>query len=262
MRALKIYFKSIRINIMSQAQYRGWYFMILQVFLIVILDPISTVLMFSRFGNIGEWSVYKIMLIYSLAVTGYGLAETFARGFDYFPWKMIQSGDFDRLLLRPCPLTLQAACSYFHLHRAARPVSGLMVIFYCLSKLGTVLDTGKILILAGALLGGAITYAGVYVMTSGIAFFTVKALDWIYIVTNASYQVTRCPIDYTPKLLKNAFTFVVPMLVVSYYPASVICGWGEPFWKGVLALPAAVLFFAVSFVMWKTGVKRYRSTGS
>ena len=54
----------------------------------------------------------------------------------------------------------------------------------------------------------------------------------------------------------------MPILLVSYYPASVIGGWGEPLWKGLLSLPVGLLFLGISLGMWRFGVSRYRSTGS
>ncbi|MDR0287245.1 MAG: ABC-2 family transporter protein [Clostridiales bacterium] len=95
-----------------------------------------------------------------------------------------------------------------------------------------------------------------------LAFFTVKGLDWIYIFTNTSYQITRCPIDYMPKILWSVFTFFMPMLVVSFYPASAICGWGSPRFIGFLALPAGLAFLGFSLLIWRVGVKHYKSTGS
>lgn len=62
MKGLKLYFKYIRMNFLSGLQYKGWPIMVLQVMLVVITDPISTIFMFSRFGSIGEWSVERIQL--------------------------------------------------------------------------------------------------------------------------------------------------------------------------------------------------------
>ena len=259
---LRLYFKYIKINFLSGLQYKGWPFMLLQVLLNVISDPISLILMFSRFGNIGEWSFPKILLIYSMALTSFGLAETFCRGFDYFPWKMIRSGDFDRVLLRPCSLVVQVAGSYFHIHRIVRVVSGSCAIVWCLNTLQVELNLLDILVLLFALVGGFIVYSGVFIFTSGIAFFTIKGLDWIYIFTNASYQITRCPIEYLPITLRHLFTFFMPMLFICYYPASAICGWGEPYYLGFLSIPTSILFLFLSLAVWKFGVRHYRSTGS
>ncbi|MDF2672022.1 MAG: hypothetical protein K0R09_287 [Clostridiales bacterium] len=262
MRNLKLYFKYIRLNFLTGLQYKGWPIMVLQVMIVVITDPLGLILLFSQFGSIGVWSVERIILIYALAVTSFGLAESFCRGFDYFPWRMIRSGDFDRVLLRPASLFVQISASYFHIHRFSRVLGGIGAITWCLWKLGVEPTLLNMAIIVLSLIGGFLAYAGVFLMTSGIAFFTIQGLDWIYIFTNASYQVTRIPIDYIPKILRNLFTFFMPMLVISYYPASAVCGWGDGYLKALCALPAGLAFFIFSNFIWNFGVRHYRSTGS
>lgn len=262
MSELKLYFKYIRLNFLTGLQYKGWPIMVLQVMIVVITDPIGLVFLFSRFGSIGVWSVERIILIYAMAVTSFGLAETFCRGFDYFPWRMIRSGDFDRVLLRPRSLFVQIAGSYFHIHRISRVFGGACAIIWCLWKQGVQPTPINVITIVLALAGGFFAYTGVFVMTSGIAFFTIQGLDWIYIFTNASYQVTRCPIDYMPKVLRYLFTFFMPMLVISYFPASAVCGWGESYQNGLLALPAGFAFLVFSMFIWRFGVRHYKSTGS
>lgn len=257
-----LYFRYIRMNFLTGLQYKGWPLMILQTLFVVVTDPIGLILMFQRFGSIGKWSVYSILLMYALAVTCFGLAESLCRGFDYFPWKMVRTGDFDRVLLRPRSLMVQVAASYFHIHRFARVFGGLFTVIYCLRALKVVLSLSDILMLVLAIIGGAITYTGVFVLTSGIAFFTVKGLDWIYIFTNISYQAIRCPVEYMPRVLKQTFTFFMPMLVISYYPAASVCGWTDSYYKGFLALPAGAAFFFFAVRVWNLGVRHYKSTGS
>ena len=262
MNDFQLYLRYIRLNLLTGLEYRGWPLMVIQVLVVVVADPISVVLLFHRFGNVGEWSLERIILVYAMAVTSFGLAETFCRGLDYFPWHMIRSGSFDRVLLRPRPLIIQIVGTYFHLHRVSRVVAGICAIVWCLVRLGFEPTPVGIITLLLALAGGLLLYTGVFLLTSGIAFFTIQGLDWIYILTNASYQVTRCPVEYLPRMLRQAFTFAIPMLVISYYPASAVCGWGEPLYKGLLAFPAGLAFLVMSVFAWRFGVSHYQSTGS
>ncbi len=262
LRECRVYFATLRMHLKAGLEYKGWWLMVFQVLLVVITDPIATIFLFSRFGAIGPWTLERILLIYAMAVTAFGIAESLCRGFDYFPWKMVRSGDFDRLLLRPCSLFTQAAISFFHIHRLSRVAAGLFMIFWALHRQGISLGPAGWVLLLSALAGGTLMYTGVFVMSSGIAFFTVRALDWIFIFTNASYQVTRCPVEYMPKALYNVFTFFLPLMLVSYYPASVLCHWGEISFLGWLALPAGGLFLGFSMLVWRFGVRHYKSTGS
>ncbi|MDR3121854.1 MAG: ABC-2 family transporter protein [Clostridiales bacterium] len=261
-RDARVYLKYIRMHFLSGLEYKGWWMMALQVLLVCVADFLPSFLIFARMGDIGAWTWERILLIYALAVASFGLAESFCRGFDYFPWHMLRSGNFDRLLLRPRSLAVQVAGSFFHIHRLARAAIGIFAAVWALSRLGVPATAFSVGVIGLALLGGTLVYSGVFVLCSGIAFFTIKALDWIYILTNASYQVTRIPIDYMPGLFRRAFTFLMPMLVISYYPAAVVCGWGEPVAAGFLALPAGAAFLGLSLLVWKLGVRHYQSTGS
>lgn len=258
----RIYLKYLRMHALSGVEYKGWWLMVLQVLFVVATDPLPTILLFSRFGSIGEWSMERILLVYAMAVASFGLAESFCRGFDYFPWHMLRGGGFDRLLLRPRSLFTQVAASFFHLHRLVRPATGICAALWALGRLGIVMTPGQVLVFLLALVGGCLMYVGVLVLTSGLAFFTVKGLDWIYILTNASYQITRCPEPYMPRLLRGVFTFLLPVLLISFYPAATICGWGYPLWLGYLSLPFGIAFLLLSLVVWRIGVRHYTSTGS
>jgi len=265
---LHIYLRTLRMHLLAGLEYKGWWFMVLQVLFVCVTDPLGTILMFHRFGGIGSWTLERILLIYALALTSFGLAESCCRGLDYFPEHMLRTGGFDRLLLRPRSLLVQIAASFFHIHRLARPVAGTALIFWALGRLDVVLTPVTLCLLVFALIGGLLTYIGVFVMSAGIAFFTIRAMDWVYIFTNASYQITRIPQEHMPLPLKQLFTFFMPMLVVAYYPAATICGWSEGVpiwasgWAGWLALPAGAAFLGFSIYIWRYGLRHYQSTGS
>jgi ABC-2 type transport system permease protein len=261
-RELRIYRKLTKILLLSGLEYKGWWMMCIQVAFGLAADTLAIVLPFLRFGGVGEWSMEQILFVYVLAATSYGFAKIICIGLEYFPFKTLRTGDFDRLLLRPCSLFTQIIGTYFHIYRIPWALIGIPAIIWLLFRLNIPFSFFNIIILILALSGGFLTYVGVFIMTSGIAFFTIKGLDWIFIFTNASRNVTKCPVDYMPKVLWGTFTFLMPMLVISYYPAAFICGWNEPAFTGLLALPAGIVFLGISLFVWKIGVRHYSSTGS
>jgi len=262
LKEFRVYRHFIKLNILSGAEYKGWWLMIFHAMLTNFGESLAVVLTFSRFGSIGAWSMERILLIYAMTFTSYGLAQTLFRGFDYFPRRMIRSGDFDRVLLRPKSLFAQVSASFFHLHWGARPVMGIFIILWCINRLGIELTPANVIMLIFALIGGFLTYAGVFVMSSGIAIFTVNALDWIYIFSVASREVVRVPMDYLPNVFRHIFMFFMPILVISYLPVSAMGGWGGAAWRGWLALPAGAAFFGLGLLIWRIGVRHYKSTGS
>lgn len=257
----RLYFKFIKMHLLVGLEYKGWWLAFIQQLIMCIIELLPVCLMFYRMGSIGEWSMERILLIYSLAISAFGIAETFCNGFAAFPWKMLRSGDFDRLLLRPKALTLQVAGSVFSVHRLTRGIAGIAMAIWALGKLKVPVSVFNVTVLVLAIAGGVFMYSGIFIMSSGIAFFTVKALDWINMFTYANYQITKIPVSYMPGWLRGVFTFLAPLLVVSYYPAAAVCGWEAPY-MGWIALPAGAIFFGVSLGVWKIGVAHYTSTGS
>ena len=261
MNGVRLYFRYIRLHFLSQLQYTLWPMALLTTALFVATDPLDALLMFDRFGAIGEWTASRILLMYGMALFAFGLAELFARGLDYFP-QLVRGGEFDRMLLRPRSLLLQSMATRFHLNRLARVVGGLALLIVSLRTQGVVLGAMDLAMLALAILGGVLFYMGAFLLAAGVAFFTIASVEWVNVLTNGSYQALKVPPQYLPPWLRGAITFVFPILAYAYYPTSAICGWGEPYALGFAALPAGAAFFALCYAFWRFGVRHYKSTGS
>ncbi|NLG23841.1 MAG: hypothetical protein GX558_00685 [Clostridiales bacterium] len=260
MSGFRLYFRYVRLHMLTSLQYKGWPLQVLMALLYVLTDPIDALIMLDRFGDIAGWTASRILLMYGMAVCAFGLSELFARGFDYFP-SLVRDGDFDRILLRPRSTFLQTMALRFHIHRLTRVLgaAGLAALCLAAQKLPLRPVDGAMLLLA--LGGGTLMYTGVLVISSAVAIFTVQPLDWIYIFTNGSYQAAKMPPEALPPWLRRTFTFVMPMLMFCYYPVAALWG-GVPKWTGFLALPAGAAFLGASGLLWRVAVRHYKSTGS
>ena len=262
MNECRLYFRYVGMEMRGQMQYKGWWVQILTVLFTVLTDPIEALLLFDRFGAVGEWTVSRVMLMYGMAIFCFGLAETLVgRGFDAFP-SVIRTGGFDRILLRPRSLFVQTAAARFHLHRLARVTGGAVIIWLALRAQRMPLTPGNVTMLVCALLGGFLTYVGVFVLTAAPTFYTVEGAQFTYIFTNGSYQVAKVPPVYLPDWLRRLFLYVVPMFAFCYLPAGAMCGWGVSRISGWLALPIGALFCALSYGIWLLCARHYTSTGS
>ncbi len=260
MNGFSLYWRYARLHMKEFLAYTGWPMTMLSALLFVVMDPLDMFFMLERFGSVGEWSASSLILMYSVALTSFGLAELFGRGFDSFP-PLIRNGEFDRILLRPRSLFLQSMTMRFHLTRLVRVLGGVGLMIYALRMQQAAMTPVNLLILMLALAGGAMVYIGVFILGAAAAFFSPDGGNWIYVFTNGSYQAAKLPPGYLPKWMRGMFQFVMPMLVFSYYPAAVICGWGEPVWTGFLPLPVGAAFMALAFLAFRFGVRHYRSAG-
>ena len=149
-----------------------------------------------------------------------------------------------------------------HLNRLNRVVMGSLMAALALRAQGAQATAANVALLVLAALGGMLAYAGLLLIAAAAAFFTVGDSELINLFTNGSYQVAKAPPQTLPAWLRRAFTFLMPMFLFTYYPASAVCGWGEPVIFGWLALPVCAAMFGAAVVFWRFGVRHYRSTGS
>ena len=257
---LGLYVRYIRLHALSQLQYSGWILGLLPSLVFCLTDPLDAVLMLDRFGAVGGWTGSQILLLYGMALFAFGLTELFSRGFDYFP-SLIREGALDRILLRPRSFFLQAMTLRFHVNRLVRVTTGGVMMGVTLAAQGVSLSFADVVLLALAIFSGMLVYTGIFILSSSISIFTVAPVE-LYMFTNGSYQAAKVPPQYLPAWLRNLFTMVMPMFFFTYYPASVICGWGEPAYMGWLALPVCGLFFGACLLLFRFALRRYKSTGT
>ena len=94
-----LFWKLISVSIRSQMQYSASFITLcLAHFLSTSVYILAIGVLFDRFHIVKGWTFYEVGLIYGIVHIGFGLAESFARGFERFSQMLIQ-GDFDRVLL-------------------------------------------------------------------------------------------------------------------------------------------------------------------
>jgi ABC-type uncharacterized transport system permease subunit len=106
-KALHLYVRYVLVSMRSQMQYRGSF--LLQTFAQFVVtgsEFLGLVVLFGRFGHIRGWTLPEIGLFYGMVSVAFALSEMVARSFDSFD-RMVRSGEFDRLLLRPRSSILQ-----------------------------------------------------------------------------------------------------------------------------------------------------------
>src|SRR5262245_46066107 len=107
MNSLALYFRYVLISIRAQMQYRVS-FLLWNVsnFIGTGIDFLMVWALFDRFGTLKGWTMPQVAVFYGMIHVAFALSESIARGFDVFS-RYVQSGDFDRMLLRPRTTVLQ-----------------------------------------------------------------------------------------------------------------------------------------------------------
>ena len=265
MRALSLYFHFVKVRIKSEMEYRISFLMsIASHFAVSFLDFLTIALLFSRFRELPDWSMWEVALLYGMVNTSFALAEMIGRGFDVFP-SLVLHGGFDNMLTRPLGTFYQVFAHQFQMRRLGRMSQGLVVFFVASGRLGVHWTAVKAGFLLAGIAGGACFFIGLHVISATICFWTVQSIEIMNAFTYGGTEAGAYPMSIYREWFRNFFTLVIPLAFVSYFPALAILEKADPSGTPEMVLrfsPAiGVLFLSCSAVFWEFGVKRYQSTG-
>lgn len=260
---MNLYLKYLSILFRSQLQYRtSFWLLTFGQFFIPFSVFAGLYLLFDRFGQLKGWSFYEVALIFGIIHMAFSVSECFARGFDAFS-SLIVRGDFDRLLVRPRSTALQVLGSQFEFTRFGRMLQSLIVLIWAIAHLEIDWSLAKAVTLLLMIACGVLIFAGIYILFATMCFWTVQGLEVANVFTDGGREMAQYPLNIYTRWVKIIFTFVIPFGCVNYLPMLYILGRADGHPIGYAAMPlAGALFLLPCLLVWRIGVRHYRSTGS
>jgi ABC-2 type transport system permease protein len=170
------------------------------------------------------------------------------------------------MMVRPIPLFVQSAADEFALRRFGRIVQGGVVLAWSIAVLPIEWTPAKVLMVPYLVVCGTLIFLALFTMGAAFQFWSTDGSEVANAFTYGGNTMTQYPLTIFPTELVKVLTFVVPVAFVNWYPSLFVLGRPDP-----LRLPqafqfaspvAAVLVGALAMLAWRTGVRRYRSTGS
>jgi ABC-2 type transport system permease protein len=264
--AFKLYLRFAGMNIRGQMQYRASFIMLtLGSFLVTFIEFLGIAVLFTRFGVLKGWSLGEVGICYALVSICFGFSEAFGRGFDMFAYQVI-NGEFDRTLLRPRSTSLQVLGHDFQLMRFGRLLQGAVVLTWASIDTGIAWDPARVALLVFAIAGGIAVFIGLLIMQAAMCFWSTQSLEVMNSFTYGGIEATQWPLPIYRRWFANFFIFIVPLACVTYFPMLAIAGkpdvLGFPSWFRWTSPLAGALFLGISLLVWRYGVRHYRSTGS
>ena len=179
---------------------------------------------------------------------------------------MVVRGEFDRVLIRPLPITFQMLAGAFPLRRFGRLTQGRSRPWAWRSALlQPHWNAGHWLFFGVMLAGGVIFFMAIFILGATSAFWSPQSNEVANIFTYGGQFMTSYPMHIYEAWLRSIFTFLIPMAFVNYYPALYLLGKPDPFglpaWMPFLSPLVALLVFRLALAAWRVGVRRLSEHG-
>ena len=255
-----LYLKFLSIHFRSAMTYRASFLLSCLGHLLITTNVfLSVVFLLARFDSIGGYTLPQLALCFSVILAATSLAECFARGFDAFT-RVLAQAQFDRIMVRPRPLLFQVLCQDMKPTMLARLLQAVVMLLWAAGSGAVAWTAAKVLTLALMILCGAAVFFGLFLINAAICFFTLEHVEALNIFTDGPREYGKYPFGVYGKPVLLVLTFLVPLALVQHWPLQYLLDRG-PAWYGALPL-AALLFLVPCALLWRLGVRHYRSTGS
>ena len=258
---MKLYLNSLALHIKSELEYRiNFIISFLSQILIFFTYYFVILALFSKFNNIKGFTLYEVLLCFSIIQFGFSFNEVFARGIDKFD-KLIIEGGFDRLLLRPKNLILQVLCSDGDFVKVSRLIQSIIVLIIALINLKIEITFMKIICLILMLISSCVIFFGIFLLAASYCFITIQGLEVRNVFTDGGKHMAQYPIGVFKKGFVFFFTFIIPYAFVNYYPLLYFIGKKDNIIYAFSPL-VVLLYLIPCFIVFYMGVKKYEGSGS
>lgn len=257
----RLYFHYVSINIRCAMQYKTSFFLTaIGQFLVSFNIFLGVFFMFQRFSKVEGFTYSEVLLCFAIMLMEFSLAEMFARGFDQFSG-LVKTGEFDRILVRPRNEIIQVLGSKFELTRIGRMMQAVVMFIYGIAKSEITWSVTKLLTVVFMLAGGTVVFTALFLIYAAFCFFTLDGLEFMNIFTDGAREFGKYPVGVYGNGILIFATFCIPYALVQYYPLLYILGRRTEIF--LMFLPILACWFIVpALLLWRFGVRHYKSSGS
>lgn len=230
-----------------------------------VADVVTVLVLFRVTTSLAGCSLAETLVMVGLSACGFALADLATGNIERLR-HYIRTGLLDTLLVRPLRALPQLLLMDLGLRRLSQVGVGAAVLAVALSAAPVEWNPARLALALLAPLAGAVFFGAIFVAGATVAFWWVESGEVANSLTYGGKELTSYPVTVYGPVFRRIFGYGLGFAFVAYYPALALLGrpdpLGLPDWVGwvspVVAAPAA----AAAALLWRTGIRHYRSTGS
>ena len=253
-------------QVRSQTQYRGSFAAdVVGSVMFGVLDVVNVLVLFRVTPALGGFGFAEVFLMTALAGCAFAAADLVIGNVERLR-QYVRSGLFDVLLIRPLSSLAQLAAMDVATRRVGRVAFSVVMVAVAAANASVPLTPGRLGLLVVTPIAGAMIFGAVFVATATVAFWWIESGEIANGLTYGGLGFTQYPITIYGALFRRLLAYAVGFAFVAYYPTLALLGrpdpLGAPAFLGYASPAAAVAAVVAAALIWRTGVRHYRSTGS
>jgi ABC-2 type transport system permease protein len=230
-----------------------------------VIDVATIFVLFRATAQLGGFSLAEALMMTGLTSAGFVLADLTVGNIDQLK-TYVRTGTLDAVLVRPLGVLPQLVCMDLPVRKLLRLVVGVGVLVAAIGLNDIDWTPGRVLLLILSPVSAGVFFGAIFVISASLAFWWVESGEMGSAFTYGGRDFASYPITVYSGWFRAVFAYTLGFAFVAYQPALVILGkddpLGLPVWAGYTAPLVALLAATIAGLVWRTGVRHYRSTGS
>ena len=210
-------------------------------------------------GDLGGWPFFQALLVMGVFTTLSGLNRVFLSPNLARIVEHTRTGTLDFVLLKPADAQFLVSTAKFSPWRATNALTACVMFGYAFHLLGRLPSPGGIALALLLLASSTLLLYSLWILTVSAAFYVVR-IDNLTYLFNAIFDAARWPASVFRGFWAILFTFVIPLALMTTYPALALLDELSPR-SLALAAGGSLLFAALARAMWLRSIARYTSAG-
>jgi ABC-2 type transport system permease protein len=171
----------------------------------------------------------------------------------------IRKGTLDFVLIKPADAQFLVSTARFQPWRGINALTSVAIFAWGFHRLGRGPSIGAIAVAAVTTITAVAVLYSLWILTVSAAFYVVR-IDNLTNLFSAIFDAARWPVSIFRGTLRFIFTFVLPLALMTTFPAQALLGTLPPGTLAV-AIAGAVIAFGASRAVWKASIAKYTSAG-
>lgn len=229
------------------------------------LDILAVLVIFRTTRTVAGFTLPEALLMVSLSSCAFNLADFAVGNIDRLN-TYVRSGLMDSVLVRPLGALPQLVLMDLPLRKVLRLALAVAVLVLAMRVNDVDWTPARMLLAFVAPLAGAVFFGSIFVLSATLAFWWVDSGQLGNAFTYGGRDFTAYPVPVYAGWFRAVFAYGLGFGFVAYQPALALLGRADPLglpaWAGFVSPLVAFAAAGVAALVWRSGIRHYRSTGS
>jgi ABC-2 type transport system permease protein len=261
LRYLRLLGLQIRVALLGALQYRADFFaqglMTLNWFAFCL---VPLVLVYRDRPAIAGWSFPEALVLVGWFALLQGVMEGAINPSLTAVVEHIRKGTLDFILIKPADAQFLVSTAKFAPWRVLDGVTAVAIWIFAFAKLHRLPTPGGVGAAAILLVASVAVLYSLWILAICAAFWVVR-LDNLAYLFDSILDFARWPVSVFRGTLRFVFTFVIPLAILTTYPAQALLG-HLSLRTGLFAVGGATIFATLARWLWSRAIAHYTSASS